>query len=83
MSKYPDSELFEKLAAIEHERWSDWQKYLHSKCVEDDGSNLVIVKSLKEHWERQINTSYKDLSETEKNSDRDQVMRYWDLLTPK
>ena len=86
MSKYHKGltkeqvELLERLAHHEHARWSDWQKYLHSLCVEDDGKNLVIVRSMKEHWERQIKTDYKDLSEAEKDSDREQVFRYWDLI---
>ena len=73
-------ELMEKLAHHEHARWSDWQKYVHKLCVEDDGQNLVIVRTMKEHWERQIKTDYKDLSDTEKDSDREQVMRYWPLI---
>jgi len=77
---YPKNELFEKLAAIEHERWADWQKYMHGLCIEDDGKNLTIVRSLRERWDKQIKTNYKDLSETEKNSDREQVMRYFHLI---
>jgi len=72
--------LKEKLADIEHQRWSDWQRYLHSLCVKnEDGSLTIPIKSVK-HWERQINTSYKDLTEKEKDSDREQVDRYWPLI---
>jgi hypothetical protein len=77
-------ELYEKLAAIEHKRWADWQKYLHSKCDKVTGrpinQGLLIPADLVKHWERQIRTEYKDLSEAEKQSDRDQVDRYWPLL---
>ena len=72
-------QLFEKLAAIEHERWADWQKYMHSKCHRNGGA-LVIPTVLVEQWERQISTPYAELSEEEKESDRDQVRRYWDLI---
>lgn len=84
------SDLFEQLAAIEHERWADWQKYMHSKCrrlgdiVHDEAlsGDLVIPAELVEQWERQIATSYIELSEKEKESDRDQVRRYWHLIAP-
>ena len=74
------NELFEKLAAIEHERWADWQKYVHSKCRSNAFGGLVIPSILVEQWERQIYTPYSMLSEKEKESDRDQVRRYWDLV---
>lgn len=85
MSKYPKSELFEKLAAIEHERWGDWQDYCHEtilKGLKGKMSPLVELEllSILYRWDRQINTDYKDLSEKEKDSDREQVMRYWNLL---
>lgn len=69
-------ELLETLAAIEHERWAHWQQYMHDHCeVTDDGS-LVIPAALAQRWQTQIDTRYGDLSETEKNSDREQVRRY-------
>jgi hypothetical protein len=71
--------LFEKLAAIEHERWAHWQKYLHSLCKKTPDGELIIPANSVKHWEKQINTSYSDLSEREKDSDRQEVKRYWDL----
>lgn len=75
-----NKELYEQLAAIEHERWADWQRYMHSKCTRNADGSLIIPAGLVEHWERQIATSYAELSEQEKNSDREQVNRYWGLL---
>jgi len=75
-------ELFEQLAAIEHERWADWQKYMHSKCNQGSHGRLIIPRVLVTQWERQIKTPYAELSEKEKESDRDQVRRYWHLIVP-
>ena len=75
-----DRELFEKLADIEHQRWSDWQSYLYSKCTQNDDGSLTISSSDVEHWQKQIDTDYKDLSESEQDSDREQVERYWKLI---
>jgi hypothetical protein len=68
--------LLEALAEIEHERWSHWQRYMHSKCEHKRDGSLVIPFELVSQWERQITAPYQDLSESEKNSDRDQVRRY-------
>lgn len=72
----------EQLAAIEHERWADWQRWMHAQCsqYELDSAALVIPPALVQRWERQIRTKYEDLSEEEKRSDREQVDRYWPLL---
>lgn len=70
------STIFEELAGIEHERWAHWQKYMHSKCLRRADGALVIPPELVERWERLIGTRYQDLSETEKESDREQVARY-------
>ena len=74
------NELFEKLAAIEHERWADWQEYVHSLCHENHDDSLTIPAALVQRWREQIATPYAGLSDKEKESDRDQVRRYWHLI---
>jgi hypothetical protein len=70
-------DLFERLAAIEHERWAHWQSYCHSCCSHTERGDLIIPKTFVDQWERQIHTEYAQLSEKEKDSDREEVMRYW------
>ncbi len=72
--------IYEPLAAIEHERWADWQKYLHSKGTTNEYGDLVLSKEDVAHWQYQIDTSYRFLSEREKIEDRKQVDRYYPLL---
>ena len=73
-------EFLEQLASIEHERWSHWQRYLHSQCLKGDDGALTIPTELVQRWEVQMNTPYESLSETEQKSDRDQVRRYLPLI---
>lgn len=68
--------LVDKLAAIEHERWSHWQRYMHSKGSRQADGSLVLPAELVERWDRQAATDYDDLSANEKESDRQQVNRY-------
>lgn len=68
--------LMEDLAAIEHERWSHWQRYVHSKGARQPDGSLVIPPELVERWERLIATPYGALTDAERESDREQVRRY-------
>ena len=70
----------EELAACEHERWSHWQSYMHSQSEKKTDGTLVIPASLVTRWERLMNTEYRELSEKEKESDREQVRRYIPIL---
>lgn len=72
--------LKEQLAALEHRRWAHWQKWMHSVCIRNEDGSLTIPAVLVERWERQIATPYEALSEREKDSDREQVNRYWPLI---
>jgi hypothetical protein len=68
--------LMETLAEIEHERWSHWQRYLHSQCRPGVDGTLIIPAQLVSRWTEQLSTPYVELPETEKESDREQVRRY-------
>jgi hypothetical protein len=72
--------LIEELAAIEHERWSHWQQYLHEQCERLPDGGLAIPAHLVTRWEKQIETPYDQLSEEEKESDREQVRRVLPIL---
>lgn len=70
----------EKLADIEHSRWSKWQKYLHEQCVKNDNGSLTIPYELVIKWQKQMTTPYAELTEKEKKSDRDLVIEDLDKL---
>lgn len=72
--------LLETLAGVEHERWAHWQNYVHAQCHRAEDGSLIIPAELAERWKRQIATAYEDLSEREKDSDRDQVQRYLRII---
>jgi hypothetical protein len=72
--------LVEQLAAVEHERWSHWQRYVHSKCVSQPDGSLLLPADLVARWEKQIDTKYADLDDQERESDREQVRKYLPLI---
>jgi hypothetical protein len=72
--------LTEQLAAIEHERWSRWQRYVHEKSVRQPDGSMLLPANLVERWEKQIATRYEELSDEEKESDREQVRGYLPLI---
>ena len=73
-------DVTEELAAIEHERWSDWQRYVHEKGVRLPDGSITLPPELVQRWERQMGTDYAHLSEAEKESDREQVRRYLGIV---
>ena len=74
------AQLLEQLAAIEHDRWAHWQRYVHDHGqLQPDGS-VILPANLVERWERQIRTPYDDLADSEKDSDREQVRKYFPIL---
>ncbi|MFH3480689.1 hypothetical protein [Xanthobacter variabilis] len=72
--------IMDELAAAEHERWAHWQRFVHDQASRmSDGSRLLPAE-LVERWERQIETPFGNLTEKEKESDRDQVRRYLPII---
>lgn len=72
--------LLERLAAVEHERWAHWQRYVHDHCTANEDGSLTIPAELVARWSEQIETPYAELSEVERESDREQVRRYLPLI---
>jgi hypothetical protein len=72
--------LADQLAAIEHERWSHWQRHLHSKGERQPDGSILLPAGLVARWEKQAATDFVDLSEREKESDREQVNRYLPII---
>ncbi len=66
----PSDELREQLAELEHVQWATWTKYF----IE----NLTPINI--ERWQRQIETPYKELTEKEKDSDREWADKIIKLL---
>lgn len=91
------TELIEKVADFMHDQWSHWMKYLYSKLTVSDeinwkslgdrtmndmyASRRTIDQFDHEHWKRQMETPYAELSEKEKDSDREWAMKLIKLLS--
>jgi len=68
--KYNKKELIEELSDLEHEQWAHWTRYMIDNF--DD-------KNVKQ-WERQIKTNYKDLTEKEKDGDREWARKVYKII---
>lgn len=75
------SELYEELAAIQHDIWAHWQKYVHDHKIAWYGTKRVLFSEDIERWDKQISTPYADLTEKEKDGDREQVDKFWHLIS--
>ena len=75
-----DKELREKLADVQHAIWSHWMDYLFNQCQEYPDGSMMIPAEKALHWQRQLNTPYAELTEREKDSDRDQADKVLEVL---
>jgi len=55
------NDMLEEVADLEHAQWSHWTKYMLDNLTPE---NI-------ERWRRQIDTPYSELTEKEKDSDRE------------
>ena len=69
-----NTDLREKLAALEHERWSRWEKHREDASIGPSGEQNLA------RWRRQRETPYEQLTEQEKESDRAEVDQTLALL---
>lgn len=75
------AEMREPLAALAHEQWSGWMRYMFSTGTFNDDGTWTMPAWAVERWQRQMNTPYAELPEAEKTSDRleaDKVLALFD-----
>jgi len=70
----------EELAAVQHEIWSHWMKYMFTQCHHTIGGILIPANKV-ERWSRQMAVPYSELSEQEKESDREQADKVLAVLS--
>ena len=74
-------ELRERLAAEQHEIWAHWMRYLFTQGRHDPLMGEFTIPGDKvNRWMRQMKTSYADLSEKERESDRHQADKIISVL---
>jgi len=72
--------MFEEIAEQAHISWSGWMKYLFDKSEKNSDGTVTIPKWAVDRWERQLATDYKELSEGEKESDRNEAHPYMRII---
>lgn len=72
--------LLEALAAAEHASWAHWMAYVFNSCPTLPDGSVVLPPDAVARWKRQVATPYADLSEQEKESDRDEVRKILPLI---
>lgn len=77
------SQKREQLAKYAHEAWSGWMEYVFSKAAINDDGTITLPKWAVDRWKRQVNSSYKELSEEEKESDRSEADKMINIMSKK
>lgn len=80
-NQYPREGWVEEVAAIQHDQWSSWMRYLFGKCFKPSNSEDVIIPAAyAKNLIRLVETPYDQLTEKEKGSDRVEAERYREFL---
>lgn len=70
-----EEELIESIAAVQHAIWSHWMRYMFT-CGQFDPDGTWHMPAFKaERWQRQMDTPYNELTDGERESDRDQARK--------
>jgi len=75
ISKKVENKIIEELAALEHEQWMKWAKDILK--TED------ITKERSKRWEEESFKPYKDLTEEQKEMDREWAKKVYDIVKGK
>ena len=80
MVNWDDLKLIEPLAALAHQQWSNWMRYLFSKGRFTGDGEWIMPKSFADRWLRQMNTPFHLLPEEEQKSDYQEAEHYRDIF---
>lgn len=72
--------LREELAALCHEQWSGWMRYLFEKSTENEDGTVTIPAWAVTRWKHQTETAYADLTGQEQDSDRAEADKFLAIL---
>jgi hypothetical protein len=72
--------LLEEMAALEHDRWSGWEFYRETCLRGGERRKPDDPETYEERWHRLRETSYADLPEESKESDRREARKTRDLI---
>lgn len=70
----------EHLADLSHEIWSHWMRWVFTTGKFNEDGSWTMPASLVVRWQRQMNLRYSELSELEKQSDREQADKILNLI---
>lgn len=65
--------LREELADVQHAIWAHWMQYMFSCGTFDEQGNWIMPWDKARRWQRQMDTPYAELTDKERESDRDQA----------
>lgn len=80
MGKMNEPRIVEELAALAHEQWAGWMRYLFLCSDEGPDGTFTIPRDKVDRWQRQIITKYARLTEKEKESDRREARKVLQTL---
>lgn len=75
-----DDAAREILAAYAHEAWASWMRYLFANCGAAQHGKVVIPALYADALRRQMHTHYAELTEGEKDSDREEADKMISLV---
>lgn len=75
-----NEDIREQLAALAHVQWSGWMVYLFNLSHSNGDGSITIPAKLVARWQGQIATPYAELTEREKNSDREEADKALTLI---
>jgi cytochrome P450 len=73
-------ELREKLAYLQHDIWASWMRYMFTcGTLNPDGTWTMPAEKV-QRWQRQMVTPYSELTDNERESDRQQADKMLTVL---